>query len=305
MSKVAALGYIVVRGPLGPWRTFGTEVLGAQVVPGHNDSSIAFRTDDRAYRIVVEDGPPGPDSLIALGFETGSEHDLHALAAGVTAHGIKVTEEPELARSRRVRELVSFKDIDGNRIEAYYGLESKKEQFTSPRGVRFVTGDLGLGHVFMVTKDGARSAQFYEDTIGFKVSDTIGFGEDNGIFMRCNPRHHTVAFAAIPGPPPGLNHLLIEVDSLETVGRALDVVQAAGYPILMSIGEHSNDRMTSFYVVSPSGFAVEYGWNGLLVDDHTWNVAHYDAPSLWGHHFNAPLPHDPTESIAATAGTAQ
>lgn len=305
MSKVAALGYIVVRGPLEPWRTFGTEVLGAQVVPGHSENSIAFRTDDRAYRIVVEDGPPGPDSLIALGFETGSEHDLRALVADVTARGIDVTEEPGLARIRRVRELVSFIDIDGNRIEAYYGLESKKEHFASPRGVRFITGDLGLGHVFMVSADGARSAQFYEDTLGFKVSDTIAFGEENGIFMRCNPRHHTIAFAAIPGPPPGLNHLLIEVDSLETVGRALDVVQAAGHPILMSLGEHSNDHMTSFYVMTPSGFAIEYGWNGLLVDDETWHVGHYDAPSVWGHHFNAPPIPEPADIDAATAGAQQ
>jgi 3,4-dihydroxy-9,10-secoandrosta-1,3,5(10)-triene-9,17-dione 4,5-dioxygenase len=148
-----------------------------------------------------------------------------------------------------------------------------------------VCGDLGLGHVFLFTGDGRKSAEFYQDVLGFRISDTIAFGPENGIFLRCNPRHHTIAFAAIPGPPPGLGHLMIEVDSLEAVGRALDIVEKSPYPVQMTMGEHTNDRMTSFYVVTPSGFAVEYGWNGRLVDDATWKVGHYDSPSVWGHHF--------------------
>ncbi|MFD0567797.1 hypothetical protein ACFQ2M_41870 [Kitasatospora saccharophila] len=33
---------------------------------------------------------------------------------------------------------------------------------------------------------------------------------------------------------------------------------------------HPNDHMFSFYVRTPSGFSVEYGWGGLLIDDATW-----------------------------------
>ena len=41
--------------------------------------------------------------------------------------------------------------------------------------------------------------------------------------------------------------------------------------------------MTSFYVRTPSGFEIEYGTGGLLVDYENWEVETYDAMSFWGH----------------------
>ena len=42
--------------------------------------------------------------------------------------------------------------------------------------------------------------------------------------------------------------------------------------------------MTSFYLQTPSGFEIEYGWNGLLVDERSWVSGVIDRPSVWGHH---------------------
>lgn len=297
MSNICALAYVVVRGPVDEWRKFGTDVLGAQLVSDTDPSVALFRTDERAFRLVVENGPPGPDALVALGFEVANEQALNDLVDELQAASIPVKEEPDVAGERRVRRLVAFTDADGNRIEAHYGQESSKAAFVSPRGVRFLCGDLGVGHVFLVSEDGARSAEFYRGTLGFRLSDTIAFGPDNGYFLHCNPRHHSIAFAALPGPPPGINHLMLEVDSLEAVGRALDIVEERGDHVVLSLGEHSNDHMVSFYVVTPSGFAVEYGCNGLLVDDTVWTSGHYDSVSVWGHRFSPP----PTPSAAAAA----
>ena len=41
--------------------------------------------------------------------------------------------------------------------------------------------------------------------------------------------------------------------------------------------------MTSFYVRTPSGFEIEYGTGGLVVDDDTWEVGEHHAQSIWGH----------------------
>jgi hypothetical protein len=42
--------------------------------------------------------------------------------------------------------------------------------------------------------------------------------------------------------------------------------------------------MTSFYSHSPSGFFVEYGWGGRVIDPATWQPHETrDGPSLWGH----------------------
>jgi 2,3-dihydroxybiphenyl 1,2-dioxygenase len=305
MSQISALGYLVVRGPLEPWRDFGTHVLGAQLAGSEDSGRIRFRTDDRAWRIEVQDGAPGPDALVALGFEVANELALDSLAADLAGASVPVKEDRELAAARRVRRLITFQDNAGNAIEAFAGAQSTSAPFVSPRGIRFVCGDLGLGHVFMFSDSAPASAEFYQSALGFRLSDTIAFGSENGYFLHCNPRHHSIAFAAVPGPPPGLGHLMLEVDSLEAVGRALDIAGESPYQVLMGLGEHSNDHVTSFYVNTPSGFAIEYGWNGRLVDDAKWKIGHYDSASVWGHQFIAMPPAAPRDSQPAGAGGAR
>ena len=49
-------------------------------------------------------------------------------------------------------------------------------------------------------------------------------------------------------------------------------------------GGHTNDYVTSFYSHSPSGFFVEYGWGGCVIEPGIWQPHEtHDGPSLWGH----------------------
>jgi 3,4-dihydroxy-9,10-secoandrosta-1,3,5(10)-triene-9,17-dione 4,5-dioxygenase len=118
------------------------------------------------------------------------------------------------------------------------------------------------------------------------------FGRPAGepLFMRflgCNPRHHSLALAPFPAES-GAVHLMIEVASLDDVGRALDRCQRRGAPVSATLGRHANDLMVSFYVRTPGGFDIEYGTDGQLVDDATWVSRETTAISLWGHRFAAP-----------------
>jgi hypothetical protein len=54
-------------------------------------------------------------------------------------------------------------------------------------------------------------------------------------------------------------------------------------PIAASLGTHTNDRMFSFYMVTPSGFQIEFGHGGRLIEDATWEVQLHTAASIWGH----------------------
>jgi hypothetical protein len=49
------------------------------------------------------------------------------------------------------------------------------------------------------------------------------------------------------------------------------------------LGRHTNDHMTSFYLQTPAGFQIEYGYGGRLIDDRTWQVHTCNAASTWGH----------------------
>jgi 2,3-dihydroxybiphenyl 1,2-dioxygenase len=289
MSGVRALAYIVVQGPVDEWKSFGTDLLGAQAAR-HTADEVRLRTDERAWRIAVEAGPAaGPGSLVALGLEVESPAALSELAESLSAQGIDVQADDELARHRQVRSLIMFADGDGHQIEAFYGQEIDRSPFVSPRGIDFITGDLGVGHAFLFSDAPAKAVEFYTERLGFRLSDTIDLGVAEGTFMHCNPRHHSVAVASIPGLPVGLGHLMLEVGSLEAVGLALDIATERGDQIQMTMGQHTNDRVTSFYVTTPSGFQIEYGWDGLLIDDAEWTVGHHVAPSTWGHKFTAPF----------------
>ncbi len=79
-----------------------------------------------------------------------------------------------------------------------------------------------------------------------------------------------------PAGPPFWSLSAIESDKSDAQERR------PGIPIASTLGRHTNDRMTSFYAVTPSGFQIEYGRGGVKIDDTTWDVRTYDA-STWGH----------------------
>jgi 3,4-dihydroxy-9,10-secoandrosta-1,3,5(10)-triene-9,17-dione 4,5-dioxygenase len=115
-----------------------------------------------------------------------------------------------------------------------------------------------------------------------------GGPEDAGIgfaFMHCNRRHHSLALGQMPESPNGAVHMMLEVGSLEDVGRAYDrVLKSKGkVPLSATLGRHVNDKMTSFYMQTPGGFDIEYGWNGLVIDPATWTATTSLAVSDWGH----------------------
>ena len=102
-----------------------------------------------------------------------------------------------------------------------------------------------------------------------------------------NPRQHSLALFNHPHPA-GVIHLMVEVSTLDEVGSALDRVKKAGLPLMATLGRHINDNMCSFYVVAPGGIAIEYGFDGLLVDWDHYTPTASTIGDLWGHEYNVP-----------------
>ncbi len=283
MPEVRSLGYVVISaGDLDAWETFATELIGLQVAERTPDR-LRLRNDRSWYRLDVQRGDA--EGVTTLGWEVGGPQELVEFAKILESAGYDVTEESaDFARDRGAMGVISFLDPDGLRVELFYGQKIDRSVFVSPTGARFVTGDGGLGHVFQLVNDEEKHRQLYFDLLGFKLSDYIEFGPIFGVFTHCNPRHHSFAFAAVPNAPKGIGHIMFEVDDIDTVGRAYDkVVKEKAAPLAISFGRHSNDQMMSFYVNSPSGFQIEFGTGGLLIDDDTWRPWRYDVPNFWGH----------------------
>jgi 3,4-dihydroxy-9,10-secoandrosta-1,3,5(10)-triene-9,17-dione 4,5-dioxygenase len=281
--SVRSLGYVVIdTTDLRAWKEFAVDLLGLQVAR-EDESALVLRMDDKSYRLDIR--LADQDGVAALGWEVGGPAELDALVHQLEAagHAVKRRGTAE-AQDRDVSGLATLQDPDGQEVHLFYGMKSEKAPFVSSLGHSFVTGKGGLGHVFQFISDTDAFDAFYFENLGFRLSDYIEFNGGQATFTHCNTRHHSMAFAHFPTAPPGVQHLMLEVDDMDAVGRAWDKVQDGAAPITSTLGKHTNDEMLSFYVTSPSGFAVEFGYGGLLVDDETWTPSRFTATSYWGHH---------------------
>jgi len=291
-SSIAALGYVGLEvSDLSAWRRFATAILGLQAVD-REDGGIDLRMDTYATRLRLLSGTA--DDVAYVGWEVRDDLALERLTGLLRGRDIAVHEGSAAeAAVRQVAALIRFKDPEGLALEAYYGpLQRTDDPFVSPLGVRFKNGSQGLGHIVLVTQDAKAQEQFYREVLGFKLSDYIHTEVVPGrpldlTFLRCNGRHHSLALAALP-PKKKLQHLMIEVQSIDDVGRTLYRCMDAGQHISLTLGRHSNDDMLSFYPMTPSGFDIEYGWAGLEVDDDDWHVVTHASNSAWGHRFQRP-----------------
>ena len=143
-----------------------------------------------------------------------------------------------------------------------------------------------MGHVLLFVDDSEKTDAFYRELLGLKLSDYIdtklGGVAVHAVFLHANPRHHSLAFIKAP-MRKRLGHFMLEVNAVDDVGVAYDRCQDAGVPIRYGLGRHPNDRMISFYGVTPSGFAFEIGWGGRKVEEASWQIKTYDNISDWGH----------------------
>ncbi len=288
MSAIKSLGYVGLGvKDLKSWETFATEILGLQKSDASDENRLLLRMDEYSYRFALH--RDDADDLTCAGWEVADAAGLREVAERLRAIGVdpQAASEDEAA-ARRVTEMIRFTDPNGITGEAFYGPSVEFEHpFQSPRPIGgFVTGEQGVGHIVIASQDVEKSRRFYCEGLGFRISDTIEmkFGDMkfSMVFMHCNPRHHTLALIPLPMPRK-LLHFMLQLRSIDDVGSTMYLVQDRKIEIAASLGRHTNDHMLSFYMRTPSGFEVEYGWGGREINDATWHVQKHHAPSIWGH----------------------
>ena len=284
-ATVSALGYLELGvSSLDAWRSFATDVLG--VAAETSNDALLLRYDTECWRIRLVES--GEDDIRCAGFEVADAEALAALTDHLNGLGFEARPAtPEAAAARQVEALVTCEDPFGLPIELYLGNRTAARACALPLpDISFVTGDQGLGHMVLYVADQAQAESFYMAGLGMKLSDHILLGSADRpfqlTFLHCNPRHHTLALAPA-AVPKRLNHIMLQVQSLDAVGHGLDRANGAGVPIASSLGKHTNDEMVSFYMKSPSGFDIEYGHGGIEIDDATWETGKHYATSFWGH----------------------
>jgi 3,4-dihydroxy-9,10-secoandrosta-1,3,5(10)-triene-9,17-dione 4,5-dioxygenase len=290
VSDIKSLGYITVQASdIERWRQFAFGVLGFAQGKGPDPSALYLRMDERAARIIVV--PGDTDKIVTIGWEVRDHAALERVKAALDGAGVPVKELSQAdADTRRVEEAIAFDDPAGTSTEVFHGAVLDHSPVVTPFGAQFVTGAQGLGHVVLPALDVPGLFQFYTEVLGFvsrgafRVPTPPEFGPIRVRFLGINQRHHSLAICpAMTLRDPGLIHLMVEVDSLDTVGQALDRVNKEGFQLSSTLGRHTNDKMVSFYVRAPGDWDIEFGTDGMRVDETYYTAEEITADSYWGH----------------------
>lgn len=283
MIAVRELTYVVAGAKdLAAWEKFATLGMGLEVY-AHDAQRLYLRSDMNAYRLCLERAES--EDLIALGWMVETEADFDALVAHVKSLGNEVQLGTRAqADRRRVLKLASVRDPNGILNEIVWGAEIKEQRpFRSPIQIDgFVSPENGFGHVVLSVDNVHESADFYKLALGLKHATVMRIGETVAYFMRCNCRHHSVAIAE-SHRQKRLHHIEFEYKTFDDIGRAMDRAAELDIPIVCGLGRHVGDRVTSFYLRSPSGMVMEMGYGSRVIADDQPVEFEVFSGSIWGH----------------------
>ncbi len=149
-----------------------------------------------------------------------------------------------------------------------------------PQGriLRFVSGDtrqadttghkdkpIRLAHTVLNSHNVAAGLSFYENALGFNLSDRTRIMAFIRIPMKPSGDHHSIALADADNDC--LNHIAFVMPSLESVMRGGGRMKDAGYGIEWGPGRHGPGDNAFNYFVGPAGFVIEYTCDVEQVDD--------------------------------------
>ncbi|WP_321392526.1 VOC family protein [Emcibacter sp.] len=291
---VKSLGYLALQvKDKKEFETLACEVLGMQKVTGPSvgAENDYYRIDQRAHRLIVMPGKE--DRLYCAGWQVADSATLRNVQEKLSAKGVDwVALDDSACAVRGVDQGIGFLDPSGNRHEVCVGEFKADDPFVSPAGVsRFITGDMGMGHVVLPAPNFEETFEFCREVLGFSLSDElpVPMGADGPVlrvrFLHCaNPRHHSLAI--FEGEhPAGCVHWMLEVPDVDTVGLAMERAEKANMPLFSTLGRHTNDNMLSVYFMSPGAIGVEYGCDGLRMDWTGWEPKILESGDLWGHQY--------------------
>ena len=263
---------------------------------GPDPSALYLRMDERAARIIVV--PGDTDRVITVGWEVRDHAALQRVKAALDGAGVAFKElSQDEADARRVEEVITFEDPAGTTPGGVprRGARPQPGDHAVRRQVRHRRS--GHGPCRRAGHDPNGLFDFYTEVLGFRSRGSFRiptppeFGPIRVRFLGINERHHSLAICPVmQHRDPGVVHIMVEVDTLDAVGQALDRVNAEGIQVSSTLGRHTNDKMVSFYIRTPGDWDIEFGTDGMRVDENHYTAEEITADSYWGHQWVSDLP---------------
>lgn len=261
-------------------------------------TDFGLGVDERADQLVVRcDGRDQDQALLVEGREKRLHHvafaapsgSLHELQRHLEGLGIALEDAPPGASDGGLW----FRDPDGNAVNV------REQELAPPRPAEpvnvNVAGDYQrvdearwltagapprprrLGHMLIFTSDADRSQNFYERTLGLRLSDRI---KGVAVFMNSGPGDHHV-FGFIQSSHPGLHHSSWEVNNFDELAIGAQLMADKGHRIGWGLGRHTLGSNLFHYMRDPWGSWIEY-FTDIDQISENWQGRDWDIPpAVW------------------------
>jgi 2,3-dihydroxy-p-cumate/2,3-dihydroxybenzoate 3,4-dioxygenase len=180
----------LVADDLGRAADFAQRMLGLEPIDRTEDLAT-FRSDFRDHTLVFA---RGDHAVQSVGLEVRYSTDLDAAVEGLRRLGISATRaSAEDCALRKVKDMVSFADFSGNRIELVVRPLNSGWRYVPSRDA----GIRGLADVILRSVDVEKDLSIWCDLLGAEVSDWAG----DAAYLRFDQAHHRIVLypAARPG----------------------------------------------------------------------------------------------------------
>jgi catechol 2,3-dioxygenase-like lactoylglutathione lyase family enzyme len=237
------------------------------------DSGIAFlAAEGSPERYVIRLRAAADKRLDLVSFGAASSADVDALAERLIARGVPLAAKPGQVGTEGGGYGLRFFDLDGRTIEVSSNVATRAHRKIEERE----SIPVRLSHVVLNGTDPDRTAAWYTDVLGFRVSDTLAGGDMGTVmhFMRCSPRHHSLAFAR--GPHVSLHHVSFELRGLDEFMRGTGRVLRSGRRMVWGPGRHLAGANTFAYFLDPHNNTIEYTTELQELDEDAWHPHVYD-----------------------------
>ncbi|WAL83429.1 VOC family protein [Pandoraea sp. XJJ-1] len=253
-SLVSALRGIAIGVPdLALAETFYTETWHLSVV-ARTDDAVYLRGTGAAHHILALHRSDRAD-VRSVDFNVPSLDALSMLAETIPANGGTVIDGPAPVTEPGGGTQLVVQDPQGRVLRFIFG--DMRWTDTAERA----DAPIKITHVVMNSENVAAAQTFFEDALGFKLSDRTRIMA----FLRCGTDHHSIALA--DATETSLNHIAFVMPDLDSVMRGGGRMNDAGYPIEWGVGRHGPGNNVFAYFLGPFDFVIEYTAEVQQVDD--------------------------------------
>ena len=275
-ARVNKLRYVAVAVPdFDAERNFISATWGLKEVESDGDIAY-FAAESSSQPFIYRLRKANEKRLDLLSFGAENRQTVDQLAKQLASAGVKLISEPQKLDVPGGGYGFRFFDPEGRTVEISSDF-ARRETRELNRGESIPAR---LSHAVMHTGDVKKTVAFYEQHLGFRVSDWLG---DFMCFMRCNDWHHSIAF--IPGPP-ALNHVAFEMKDINEMMRGVGRLLKSKITLGWGPGRHTAGDNAFAYFVVPSGNVLEYTAEVERIDEATWKPHTYTpSPEImdqWG-----------------------